>query len=239
MYDTAAVHLLSDSFYFTDVTVQNCTIIGYFQGIYLSGVDGAEIIKNTISNTQHNAVALQSGADNVVKGTVTVAKNYMHDVGDRAIRINYIGDADIAINNNIMVDCGDSGGQLIKATAVAPGATVNLESNYWDGKDVSVAVSNLPAPTIVGITGGNWDIDPAILANYIAPGVTISPYGTVYTMPGDFSGDGRLDAKDLSFIRRVLVSKIETDPYVADVNQDGSVDLRDLVRLKKIIVNYI
>lgn len=56
----AAVKFLADNQYFTDITVRDCDIDGYFQGVYIGGVDGATITDNSISNTTHNAIALQS-----------------------------------------------------------------------------------------------------------------------------------------------------------------------------------
>ena len=46
----AAIRLLSDSFHFKNTVVTNCTISDYFQGIYISGIDGAVIENNTIEN---------------------------------------------------------------------------------------------------------------------------------------------------------------------------------------------
>lgn len=163
----AAVKFLADNQYFTDITVRDCDIDGYFQGVYIGGVDGATITDNSISNTTHNAIALQSNQV-AVKGTIDVRENYISNASDRAIRFNEVdSSAKIIINNNIMVNCGDEEGQLIKATSVAEGASVDLESNYWDGKDVSTAVDVLTAPTNVGITGGTWSSD---VSAYMATG---------------------------------------------------------------------
>ena len=171
--DNAAIKFLADNQYFTDITVENCSIDGYFQGVYIQGVDGADIVDNSISNTEHNAIALQS-CDVAAKGDIAVKENYITDVSDRAIRFNAVdASAEIVINNNIMVDCGDDEGQLIKAGDVAGGASVDLESNYWDGEDVSTAVSGLAAPTVVGITGGDWEDKDVSVSNYVAPGFRV------------------------------------------------------------------
>ncbi len=173
----AAIKFLADNQYFTDVTVENCSIDGYNQGVYIAGIDGASVINNNISNTVHNAIALQScDGDNPAKGTIVVEENYITNVSNRAIRMNYVGDADIAINNNIMVNCGDEEGQLIKATSVADEATVDLEANYWDGKNISVAVPGFTAPTTVGVTGGTWDTD---ISDYVADGFELNVNGDV------------------------------------------------------------
>lgn len=172
----AAVKFQADNQYFTDITVEDCDISGYFQGVYIQGVDGAQIVNNTISRTDHNAIALQSH-DVAAKGTIDVAENYIFDVRDRAIRLNAVsGDAEISVNNNIMVDCGDENYQLIKAGDVDEEATIDLESNYWDGKGVATAVSGLTAPSTVGITGGTWDGD---VSDYLAEGYEVDESGEV------------------------------------------------------------
>ena len=99
------------------------------------------------------------------------------NVGDRAIRLNAVsGDAEISVNNNIMVNCGDEDGQLIKAGNVDEAATIDLESNYWDGEDVATAVPGLTAPSTVGITGGTWDDD---VSAYLAAGYEMNESGEV------------------------------------------------------------
>ena len=166
----AAIKFLADNQYFTEIVVKDCEIRNYYQGVYISGVDGAVIENNTISNTEHNAIALQSGGATPAKGDVSVAENYITNVSDRAIRFNEVGDASIAINNNVMVDCGNSSGQLIKAESVADGAEVNLESNYWDGEEASTAVGGMTVPANVGINGGTWSMD---ISEYLMSGATI------------------------------------------------------------------
>ena len=170
----AAIHMGADDQYFVNTTVNNCKINNYFQGVYIRGIDSAAITGNIISNTTHNALGLQS-YKNDLKGRVTVEENYLSNVGDRAIRFNNVSaTGDITINNNIMVKCGDSNGQLIKATSCAEGSSVNLESNYWDGKGVTTAVAGLTAPTTTGITGGTWNsIDADTLKGYLANGATL------------------------------------------------------------------
>ena len=170
----AAIHMGADDQYFVNTIVNNCKINNYFQGVYIRGIDSAAITGNIISNTTHNALGLQS-YKNDLKGRVTVEENYLSNVGDRAIRINNVSaTGDITINNNIMVKCGDSNGQLIKATSCTEGSSVNLESNYWDGKGVTTAVAGLTAPTTTGITGGTWNsIDADTLKGYLANGATL------------------------------------------------------------------
>ena len=167
----AAIKFLADNQYFTGITVKDCNVENYNQGVYISGIDGATITGNTISETGHNSIALQScDADNPAKGTVTVENNYLSGAKNRAIRLNYVSDdAKISINNNIMVNSGDSDGQLIAAVSVADGAVINLDNNYWDSEGLSKAIGNgFTAPTAVGIISGTWssDVTPYVAEGY-------------------------------------------------------------------------
>lgn len=57
----AAVKFNADTEYFSNVTVENCTITNYYQGVYVQGVDGLAVRNNVIDNTTHNAIAVQNG----------------------------------------------------------------------------------------------------------------------------------------------------------------------------------
>lgn len=182
--------MLSDSMYFENTTVKDCTITDYFQGVYIKGADGATVANNTIKNTEHNAISIQSLTNNETKGNVTIKENFISNAGDRAIRfIDIAGDAVVNINNNIMVNSGNSDGELIKAN-VASGAKVNLENNYWDGEDASKAVAgNLTKPEAVGIVGGTFK--ETVTAAYCAPGFVGAQNadGTFTAVPvGNLSG---------------------------------------------------
>ena len=174
----AAIQMNSDTKYFSNVVVKGCTINNYFQGVYVQGVNGLVVGNNTISNTTHNAIAIQSSTSNYVMGTVVVHENFITGAGDRAIRIGdvtydetSIAPTTIDIENNIIVSSGDSDGELIKASSVVDGVTIELENNYWDGKDLSKAIGdNLTAPSTVGITGGTFNTD---VSKYLASGSTV------------------------------------------------------------------
>ena len=172
--DNAAVKMLADNQYFTDITVENCTIDNYNQGVYIQAADGAEIASNKITNTSHNAIALQSHSV-PAKGKVIVKENYIENAGDRAIRFNNIDNgAEININNNIMLNSGDDEEQLIKAGTIGSGAAINLENNYWDGKDLSKAVATFDIPTSTGVVAGNFPVDPS---PYMASGFYVTDNG--------------------------------------------------------------
>ena len=227
--NVVAIHMGADNRYFANTTVMNCNINGYFQGVYIRGVDGAVITGNKISDTKHNMIALQCYT-NDLKGTVAVEENYLSDGSDRAIRLNRVSESgNVTINNNIMVNCGDSDGQLIKAEACADGSSINLESNYWDGKDTATAVAGLTAPAKTGITGGTWNgIDEETLKGYAAADtiLTKNADGTVTVSEKTVAKIGDAEYATLADAL-AAVKKNDTVELLGDITLTGAAKLSD------------
>ncbi len=181
--NVAAIKFLADNQYFTNVVVKDCEISDYFQGVYVAGANGLEVSNNSISNTTHNAVAVQ-GQDNPTKGTIVIKENYMENIGDRAIRFNYVEDAKVVVNNNVMINSGDDEGELFKATDMGNG-TADLENNYWDGENPSDVVkgTGVTVPTKTGITGGTFDKD---VSKFLAEGYEQDPTTGKVGVEGSF-----------------------------------------------------
>ncbi|HIW74674.1 MAG TPA: right-handed parallel beta-helix repeat-containing protein [Firmicutes bacterium] len=164
------IKMSADSKYFSDITVTNCTFTKYFQAVYIQGVDGAAITNNSIDGTTHNAVALQSSSGNPLKGTVEIAENFIENTQDRAIRVgNALAEFQLTAVNNVMVNAGDTDGQLFKAETLPEGSEVVLENNYWAGRTAEEAVANADIrPENTGIIGGTFLKE--ITAEYCAAG---------------------------------------------------------------------
>ena len=182
-----------------NVTVSGCDFTNYFQGIYIQAMDGVTIKNNTIASTKHNAIALQSSAAQGAKGTVCIEENVIKNAKDRAIRFGMIeANASVTIHNNIMIDSGDSDGELIKvgsnATDIAESAKIDLENNYWGGVDAEKAVNkDLPQPKTVGVNGGTFPDDiKADIKAYMVEGYTYvdNGDGTVTVKESKPSGGG-------------------------------------------------
>ena len=156
-----AIRVYSEASHNKNITVKDCTIDNYYQGMFIDGIDSATITGNYVSNTAHNSLALQRVcATNYVAGTITVEDNYFSNAADRAIRFGNVSNGtSITVNNNVMVNCGDGDGQLIKAGSLGDGCQINLDYNYWSGKDASTAVDSglsvIPAKT--GVNEGVWN----------------------------------------------------------------------------------
>lgn len=57
-------------------------------------------------------------------------------------------------------------------------------------------------------------------------------------VPGDANGDGMVDTKDVTYIRRFIVGgyNVTIDQVAADVNNDGAVDTKDVTLIRRFIV---
>ena len=161
-----AVKMQGDNKFFENVSVVDCSIENYFQGVNIQGVNSLTVKGCSIDNTTHNAIAVQSSTNNPVKGNIDIEENIIQNANDRAIRFGNVDAATITVNNNVMLSSGDSDGQLIKAGTVDSKESFDLDNNYWDGKSVGKAVdSGLTPPTEVGVSGGTFPIDVSEYAN--------------------------------------------------------------------------
>ncbi len=170
----AAVKMGADSKYFENVVVSGCSFQDYYQGVYIQGVQGAQIRNCTFDGTTHNAIALQSSSANDVQGEIVIAENIIKNAADRAIRL---GDAEnlssLQVHNNVMVDSGDESGELFKAQSL-PGDTadISLEDNYWNGAGGDKAVGNAEVrPVRTGIVGGTF---PEDVSDYLSEDSKVS-----------------------------------------------------------------
>ena len=156
---------------YQNVQVTGCTFTGATNdGLYIQRLQGATIKNNSFKNISKRAIQLN--ADNGMGGNVIIQENYIDSCRDRAIRFGTVnGDANVKVNNNVIVNSGDESGQLFKANEVKSGGSVNLDNNYWSGKPAATAVNTyggVTVPTKTGIVGGTFTVD---VTNYMAEGV--------------------------------------------------------------------
>ena len=156
---------------YQNVQVTGCTFTGVTNdGLYIQRLQGATIKNNSFKNIGERAIQLN--ADNGMGGNVIIQENYINNCGDRAIRFGTVnGDANVKVNNNVIVNSTGRDGELFKANEVKPGGSVNLDNNYWSGKTAATAVNpngGVTVPTKTGIVGGTFTVD---VTNYMAEGV--------------------------------------------------------------------
>lgn len=127
---------------FENLTFIGCTVKDAFQGIYVTAATNVTVDGCTFENLGHNAIAVQSGSGTALSGgTIVITNNTITDGADRAIRFGELSDnSSITVNGNKMINTGDAEGQLIKAQSVGTGTTVNLDGNYWSGRELSAAI---------------------------------------------------------------------------------------------------
>ena len=157
---------------YRNVQVTGCTFTGATNdGLYIQRLQGATIKNNSFKNISKRAIQLN--ADNGMGGNVIIQENYIDSCGDRAIRFGTVnGDANVKVNNNVIVNSGDESGQLFKANEVMTGGSVNLDNNYWSGKPAATAVNpngGVTVPTKTGIAGGTFKGE--VTADMLAEGV--------------------------------------------------------------------
>ena len=157
---------------YRNVQVTGCTFTGATNdGLYIQRLQGATIKNNSFKNVSKRAIQLN--ADNGMGGNVIIQENYIDTCGDRAIRFGTVNsDANVKVNNNVIVNSGDESGQLFKANKVMTGGSVNLDNNYWSGKTAATAVNpngGVTVPTKTGIAGGTFKGE--VTADMLAEGV--------------------------------------------------------------------
>ena len=121
-----------------NLVVKNTTIDNFYQGIYTNGAYGVTVEGCTISNTGHNAIALQSISAAVNLGQVKILSNTFTNIGDRIIRIgNVAAGSSFSISGNVATNSGDAHGEVLKAETLASGLSYDIHENNWgEGKTV-------------------------------------------------------------------------------------------------------
>ena len=121
-----------------NLVVKKTTIDNFFQGIYTNGAYGVTVDECQISNTGHNAIALQSISAAVNLGQVNILSNTFTNIGDRIIRIgNVAAGSSFSISGNVATNSGDAHGEVLKAGTLASGLSYDIHKNNWgEGKTV-------------------------------------------------------------------------------------------------------
>lgn len=115
-----------------NLVVKNTTIDNFFQGIYTNGAYGVTVEGCHISNTGHNAIALQSISAAVNLGQVKILSNTFENIGDRIIRLgNVAAGSSFTITGNVATNSGDANGEVLKAGTLAAGLSYDIHNNNW------------------------------------------------------------------------------------------------------------
>ena len=164
----------------SNVTVRDNSIKGHYQGISVWGSKNLYVLNNTVSNTSHNALALQSSTT-IKPNKVTIASegeyivkgNTISNTTDRAIRFGECKNISITIENNTFNNCyedrTDEKGTIVNEVQMNQGiqlvATGNLsadenktssftfKNNTVDGEKYEdmISVTSTNSPTISAI----------------------------------------------------------------------------------------
>lgn len=114
-----------------NLTVENTEINNFFQGIYTSSAVGVKVNACNITNTVHNAVAIQGGIVN--HGNIVITGNTFANISDRIIRFGNVGSGtSITITDNLgEFETGNRDGEVMKAETLEDGITYDIHDNYW------------------------------------------------------------------------------------------------------------
>jgi uncharacterized protein YjdB len=113
---------------------------------------------------------------------------------------------------------------------VAPVNATN-QAVTWTSSDTAVATVS-PTGLVTAVAAGNATITVTTIDGGFTDTSTITVVVPVVDrLPGDVTGDGKVDAQDLSAVALALNSTPESPNWnpAADLNQDGIVDVFDLV----------
>ena len=148
-----------------NLVVDGCTFSECYQGVYTRSIKGITVKNSVFKNTYHNAIAIQSKTNAVDHGCVTITGNYFTNIGDRVFRFGHIADGTrITINNNVMVNCKETEGELFKVESIGDTAKsgLNLDYNYWNTKNDSNGVNtngSIERPTTYGVIAGTFPVN--------------------------------------------------------------------------------
>ena len=98
--------------------------------------------------------------------------------------------------------------------SVSANSKLNVKLSYQNGNIIDSDLNDIP----VAINNGS---------------VTIIDY-----IPGDINGDGTVDLKDVTFVRRLVTGySVTANKLAADVNGDGEVTMKDVVLIRRYVVD--
>jgi len=69
-------------------------------------------------------------------------------------------------------------------------------------------------------------------------GISAATWNSTYYMPGDVDNNGKLDARDITYIRRYIAGGYSVDLIdcvEADVVKDGILDVKDVIAIRRLV----
>ncbi len=122
-----------------NVDIVENIVVGHYYGIYTTNVFNLDCEKNTIKQTNSNAIVLQSGfSEEYLMGKINIVSNHIEDVygqnnaGDRAILIKNGNHCTILIKDNTFVNATNSLSQVIKVFSLTNSLFSVINNNYYE-----------------------------------------------------------------------------------------------------------
>jgi subtilisin family serine protease len=203
-------------------------------------IDGDEIEHNIIINAVNKGVVVVCAAGNSKGNRAMFPAAYPEAIAVSAVKQGKVFD-DSYSNYGPEIDFSAPGTKIY---------STNIGGNSYAIKNGTSMASPVVAGVAALIKSLNPDYTPKQIKNamvitatdmgdpgwdkFYGYGVVNSYSSLLLDLPlkGDCNGDGKIDAKDLTFIKMFLLGRERYNP-VMDLNRDGKVDIADLSYLKR------
>ncbi|MBR6873977.1 MAG: leucine-rich repeat protein [Ruminococcus sp.] len=212
-------------FEITPKDMSEATISGFYDKLYLGGNQNVYLTldgKKLSSTTAYSISYTNNTTPGIATMTFTGKGNYTG-----TIKKNYSIYADFADENmSVSVDNASYTG-----TAVSPNVTVKCNGNQLTkDKDYSVTFSNN-----VSVGTANYTITGK---GYYEGTITGTFKITAPFLPGDLTGEGKVNMRDYAMLQRYLLdpSGVRINTAAADLNGDKKVNMRDYALLQKLLL---
>ena len=154
-----------------NITVTGCTFNGGYMGMELRETENVTITNNTFNGVSSRDILLTPNDGCTFSGKIIITGNTSNGAGNRFVRASGIGNAELTISDNTIINYAGPDTDFIKADGVT--GVVTIENNTFDGKVIEAVGENgtykLMAPTYVAQIG---DVQYATLADAIAAAQT-------------------------------------------------------------------
>ncbi|MBQ7573732.1 MAG: hypothetical protein IJT23_05680 [Clostridia bacterium] len=124
-----------------NITVKDCTFNGGYQFIELKPTNNLTIEGNTINNTaMHNILLSASGGQ--YSGIIKIVGNTSDGAKERFIRATAMGDANVIVEDNKIIDYKGADNDFVKFDGVTDGSPYSIKNNTYDGRDTELTVTS-------------------------------------------------------------------------------------------------
>ena len=220
----------------------NTVVNGKPSNVDVEAQDGKIVIGHA-ALTHHDAVEATAAADGVKEHwTCDACGKYFADAEGKnevtldSLKVAFVpgSDTDVPGSEGVTVTGGSSNASSVavgeKVTIVADEAPEGKVFDKWEVVEGDVVLDdvNSATTTFTKIEGA------VVIRAIFKPSDTEEPGDDV--VPGDFTGDGKVNAKDVVGLMKAIIKGDADKNPAADFNKDGKVNAKDVIALMKAII---